>query len=150
MQDEEIQGVVEHEMGNRKTDYLFRISVKALILDNMSRVLVVKETGRDFWDLPGGGMDHGESVKDAIARELYEEVSMKGDFSYKPIHVEDPSLLRTTSILQMRLIFHIIPEGMDFVNGQDGDAVMFIDPVRYKDSQHARERQIYEYAQLIN
>lgn len=63
-------------------DSLFRISLKAYIENDKGEVLVVKERGRDWWDLPGGGMEHGENVKEALARELKEEVGYEGEFSY--------------------------------------------------------------------
>ena len=38
-------------------DCLYRISLKALIYNDVGQILVVKEIDRTYWDLPGGGMD---------------------------------------------------------------------------------------------
>lgn len=43
-------------------DSLYRISLKCLIKNSAGDVLVVKEAGREFWDLPGGGMEHGDDL----------------------------------------------------------------------------------------
>lgn len=51
----------------------YRISVKALIRDEQNRILLVKE-GEDEWGIPGGGLDHGESVEQALRREMREEL----------------------------------------------------------------------------
>lgn len=55
-------------------DHLFRVSLKAVIRNAAGELLVVKEKGQTHWNLPGGGMDHGESYHEALARELQEEI----------------------------------------------------------------------------
>lgn len=58
----------------------YRISVKAIIKDNTGRILLLKE--RDGkWDLPGGGLEHGENPKDALKREIIEETRMTVDWT---------------------------------------------------------------------
>ena len=57
-------------------DSLYRVAVRALIVSN-SRVLAVKESdGDDWWAIPGGGVDYGESLKDCLLREITEEVGV--------------------------------------------------------------------------
>ena len=140
-------GIIEHPNSPRPTDYLFRVSIKCLIRDESGRVLVVKESGRDWWDLPGGGLDHGESVKTAIAREMREEVGMTGDFTYRVVAVEDPLYSTRQNFYQIRLIVELFPETMAFSAGEDGDEVKYIDPATLQHSEELRERQVYEYSQ---
>lgn len=141
-----VHGIVSQDHLGRKTDYLFRISIKALVRNHEGKVLVVKETNRDYWDLPGGGIDHGESISDALAREMHEEVSLTGDFTYRVIAVEEPKLLERVSVWQTRIIFEIEPVNMTFTPGEDGDEVMFIDPEELRFSSVPAERKIYEYS----
>lgn len=57
-------------------DSLYRVAVRALIISN-DRVLVVKEIdGGNWWAIPGGGVDYGESLKDCLLREIKEEVGI--------------------------------------------------------------------------
>lgn len=149
MSQKEIHGVIDQQHINRKTDYLFRVSIKGLVYNDEGKVLVVKEVGREWWDLPGGGMDHKESIKSAIARELKEEVNLSGDFTYQVIAVEEPMYLENPNMWQMRLIFAIKPINMIFEPGEDADEVTFIDPSELKDSDSNAERRVYEYSQLI-
>ena len=144
---EQVHGVISHSHIVRKTDYLYRVSIKVLIRRADGHVLVVKEAGRNHWDLPGGGMDHGENIKSAIARELDEEVCLKGDFTYQVIAVDEPKIMSSAKIWQLRLIFEIIPVEMSFKPGDDGDEISFIDPSTLKESDNPVERQIYDYLQ---
>lgn len=139
-------GEIDQSALNRKNDYLYRISIKSLIKNKEGQVLVVKELGRTWWDLPGGGMDHGEDIKSAIARELEEEVNFIGDFKYSVIDVDDPAYLSNANVLQVRLVFEVIPELMPLEAGSDADEIMYIDPSELKNSQNEVERRVYEYS----
>lgn len=57
---------------------IYRVSVKALVV-NDGKVLLVKEDDDDFWDIPGGGLDHGESLNEALIREVTEELGVPTD-----------------------------------------------------------------------
>ena len=144
-------GIVSHpSSSNRKTDFLYRISLKCLVRDDMGKVLVVKEAKRDWWDLPGGGMDHGEDIKAAIAREVKEEANLKGDFAYRVIDVDEPAFLNEHNFWQLRLIFEVSPTNMTFTAGEDSDEVAFIDPAIFKKSQNKTEQRIYRYSVIAN
>ncbi len=139
-------GVISHEHpSTRRTDYLYRISIKCLVRNDKGEVLVVKETGRTWWDLPGGGMDHGEDIKTAIAREMKEEVNLEEDFDYRIIDVDEPAHLSAHNFWQLRLIYEVVPRSMAFTAGEDGDEVEFKDPNSFKDSESEVERRIYRY-----
>ena len=141
----DIHGAVEHPEDTRKTDYLYRLSIKAIIFNEAGEILFVKESGRDWWDLPGGGMDHGEDIKTAIAREMKEEVNLTGDFTYRIAHVDDPAELKNAKVLQVRLIFIIKPDIMDFSPGDDGDEMAFLSLEKLK----GVDRPKYDYLTMI-
>lgn len=138
-------GVINIKKANRKIDYLYRISIKGLVLNEKGEALVVKETGRDWWDLPGGGMDHGEDFKTALAREMKEEVNLEGNFTYKIIFIDEPAYLKEHDFWQVRLVFEVKSENMTFSAGDDGDEVEFINPSLFKNSSFKEERRIYSY-----
>ncbi|HRQ86672.1 MAG TPA: NUDIX hydrolase [Candidatus Saccharibacteria bacterium] len=142
-----VHGVITQEMSGRK-DSLIRVTLKAVILDEEGRILVVKERGRDWWDIPGGGIDHGETIKDALARELFEEVSLKGDFEYETLLAEDPRYLESLNLYQMRLTFIVKPHSMHFESGSDGDEIKFVDAGIYENSKLWTERQIFMFSSL--
>jgi 8-oxo-dGTP diphosphatase len=47
--------------------------VRALIIQDR-KILVCKTTGRDYYFLPGGHVEFGETMKMALRRELFEEI----------------------------------------------------------------------------
>ena len=59
---------------------VLRHAARVLLIDAGGRVLLVKwrlQTGGHIWITPGGGLDAGESHREAALRELEEEVGLR-------------------------------------------------------------------------
>ena len=52
------------------------ISVKGIIKDAVGRTLVLRDAYSDYWDLPGGHVQEGETVESALHREIKEETGL--------------------------------------------------------------------------
>jgi 8-oxo-dGTP diphosphatase len=53
-----------------------RVAAGALIRDIEGRILLVKPTYKDGWDIPGGYVEPGESPGEACGREMAEEIGL--------------------------------------------------------------------------
>lgn len=51
-------------------------SVTAAVRDVAGRILLIHKIDNDYWAMPGGAMDVGESVADAAMREVQEETGV--------------------------------------------------------------------------
>lgn len=60
---------------NEIDDCLYRVAARVLVIQD-NKVLLVKEADDDWWALPGGGIDHGESIESTVAREIEEELGV--------------------------------------------------------------------------
>ena len=58
-------------------DCFYRVSIKALILDSTrTKFMIVKETNGK-WELPGGGLDWGQTPQTDLPREIAEEMGLE-------------------------------------------------------------------------
>lgn len=53
-----------------------KVAVNCALFDDRGRVLLVQRKDNDLWCLPGGMMELGEQVRDAILREVKEETGL--------------------------------------------------------------------------
>ncbi len=83
-----IKSILYTNLDQLKEDFCnlnIRCAVKVarvIILDNEGKILILKRNPQDvhypgLWDIPGGGMDKGESLKEVATREVREECSLK-------------------------------------------------------------------------
>jgi len=59
-------------------DCLYRVAARVLVVQG-DKVLLIKEADDDWWALPGGGIDHGESIELTVRREIEEELGVSAD-----------------------------------------------------------------------
>ncbi|MCE7763858.1 NUDIX domain-containing protein [Pseudomonas putida] len=56
----------------------FRLSSHAVILNDKQEILLLRATYGDLsWGLPGGALEPGETIHEALERECYEETGLK-------------------------------------------------------------------------
>lgn len=99
----------------------FLVDGLGIVLDDRHRVLLVHHTYKHphAWGLPGGGMGYGETVEEAVAREVLEEAGTT---------VEVMECVATRTDVQRRLVkvFHrCIPLAHDFRPSAEIDEVGF-------------------------
>ena len=85
-----------------------RIRVSAMIRWQ-GRILLCRQEkpGKEYWLLPGGGVDGGESLIEALRRELREELGVEADVQFEgPVAICDS--IAPKSLLARKHVVHII------------------------------------------
>ncbi len=115
----------ERELGDKKAK-----GVHAYCFYQDKLVLVYADN-KGYWTPPGGGIEPGEDIKEAIRREIKEETNMRATkmrlIGYQDVH--EPRGINT----QIRAVCLVEPEG-PFVADPDGDVtkIELVDPKDYK------------------
>lgn len=126
-------------------DSLFRVSFKCVILNDEGNILAVREKNRSSWDIPGGGIEFGETIEESITRELREEIAYSGGIHYDILKIHDPVKLLTREVWQIKIVILLHPDNESFSVGSDAEALMFLDPSHFIDSNEESERRLSEY-----
>ncbi|MGN2640614.1 NUDIX hydrolase [Nocardia takedensis] len=53
-----------------------KVAVSAVVRDQHGRVLLIHRTDNDLFSIPGGGLEVGETVAEAVVREVKEETGL--------------------------------------------------------------------------
>jgi len=53
------------------------LGARVVVIDEQNRVLLVRPGYVKGWSLPGGGVDRGETLREAAVRELFEEANVE-------------------------------------------------------------------------
>ena len=121
---------------------IYRVVAKALITDATGKILVVKE-GQDFWSLPGGGLEHGESTKDCLQREINEEIGIN-DVLIDEIVYSTNVYLDQRDIWMTWIVYKAKIDSLDFVFGDGVTDAKYIDINEIRDSTDLLEKLIVE------
>ena len=126
---------------------IYRVVAKALITDATGKILVVKE-GQDFWSLPGGGLEHGESTKDCLQREINEEIGIN-DVLIDEIVYSTNVYLDQRDIWMTWIVYKAKIDSLDFVFGDGVTDAKYIDINEIRDSTDLLEKLIVETVRAI-
>jgi ADP-ribose pyrophosphatase YjhB (NUDIX family) len=130
-----------------RTDYLndpnapmpnsIRVAVSAIVRDDTGRLLMIRRTDNDKYAIPGGGQDVGETLAQAVVREVEEETGIHVEVTdlvglySNPNHViayDDGEVRQEFSIC-----FRAQPIGGELRTSSESKEVHWVEPDRLSD-----------------
>jgi ADP-ribose pyrophosphatase YjhB (NUDIX family) len=89
------------------------LGAQGLVTDEAGRILLVRHTYRSGWHFPGGGVDKGELVADAVVREIREEAGLAVTAPPELIGIySNEAVFRGDHVLLFRIIqWQPLPDG---------------------------------------
>ena len=104
----------------------YRVSVKALVLDETRTKFLIVQEDNGKWELPGGGLDWGESPAEGMRREITEEMGL--DVTYV---APQPSYFLTKqsphkSCWIVNVLYEVVLSSLDFVPSKECVSVLFV------------------------
>lgn len=115
----------------------FIIRCRAIIQED-NKLLVVRHTGKDYYSLPGGHLDFGESIKNCIEREIIEELGVKPEIG-KLLYVN--SFVNDTIKQYVEFFFEITntKDFRDIEKLKSGTHLHELDEIRWVDKDETNE-----------
>ena len=109
------------------------VAVTAVVVNDHGELLLQKRTDNDLWGLPGGAMNIGESIGQAVVREVKEETSLDVEPTGVVGIYSDPGHIIAYADGEVRQEFSIcftarIVGGQLAVGDQESTEVRFVRP----------------------
>ncbi len=102
------------------------IITRAVILDK-GKILLCKKKGNDYYFLPGGHVEFGETAQQALARELKEELNIEADATDYIGTVENMFSENEKKYHEINLVFFVEPKNHSLVSNEDHIDFFWID-----------------------
>ncbi len=108
-------------------DCFYRVSVKALILNETRDKFLICEEESGVWELPGGGLDWGATPQEDLPREIQEEMGL----SVTRI-ADNPSYFITAQTLNrgvwiVNVLYEAELEHLNFTPSDECTGIKFVD-----------------------
>lgn len=96
-----------------------------------NRLVIAYSKAKDTWSPPGGGIESGETIDEAVVREVQEETNMR---VLSQVYVGYQDIYESDRVVRQTRSFCVVEPIGDFIADPDGDIteIKLIDPKEYK------------------
>ena len=109
----------------------YRVSIKGLILDKTRTKFAILFEENGWWELPGGGLDWGESPADCLRREFQEEMGLTiTKMAQSPSYILVGENMRGNWTLNV--IYEVEVENLNFTPSDECQEIRFVAPEEIK------------------
>ncbi len=114
-------------------DCFYRVSVKALVLNESKDKFLICEEETGVWELPGGGLNWGEIPQEGLSREVFEEMGVKVTSV-----ADNPSYFITAQTLNrgvwiVNVVYETTLKNLDFIPSDECVNIKFVNKQDIKD-----------------
>lgn len=111
---------------NGVPDRFYRLSIKGLILNEAREKFLIVQEDNGLWELPGGGLDWGESPRVGLKREIKEEMGLDTTWiSQTPCYLL-VGQKKKDGIWIANVLFEVKVNNLDFVSSEECIAIKFV------------------------
>ncbi len=111
----------------------YRISIKALILDETRTKFLVVQEENGKWELPGGGIDWGESPEECLKREVMEEMGLTVTSMSKTPSYFFTGTLESNGLHFANVVYEATLDSLNFTPSDECLALQFVNPTEAQD-----------------
>lgn len=120
--------------------------MKALILDEAREKFLITLEDNGWWELPGGGLEWGESAAEGLAREIQEEMGLEVTWvADRPCYLLQGKNMK--GVWSMNILFETKVKDLDFTPSEECQEIRFVSPEEVREM-HAF-RNVMELADLF-
>ncbi len=107
----------------------YRVSVKALILNETKDKFLLCRQENDVWDLPGGGLDWGKKVHPELQRELLEEMNIKTTYisNHPSYFLGGCQMTDDPNFWVVNVVYEVELEHLNFTPSDECVEIRFVD-----------------------
>ncbi|MEZ4194846.1 MAG: NUDIX hydrolase [Candidatus Paceibacterota bacterium] len=113
---------------NAMPNCFYRVSVKALVLNKTKDKFLVCKESSGYWEIPGGGLDWGETHKEGLSREIEEEMGLKvKSLAENPCYFLTGEQSQNPGVRFANIVYECELEHLDFKPSDECMEITFVD-----------------------